>query len=203
MNDELNDELDLNGVRSMLEEVGYDEDRLTEQGGQSRLVAYYVASKEINDADLHRHLSKRLPSDWIPSQFIELDTIPLTVNGKVETDALPPPGLTPDSHLDEFVEPEGPVQEQISKIWQSVLGTERVSAGESFFQFGGTSLAAMEVMLKICNHFEIDLPLQTVFQNKTITALAEVVEAKLFEEISGLSDEEAERLVVEHYEEKG
>ena len=61
----------------------------------------------------------------------------------------------------------------------------------------------MEVMLKICNHFEIDLPLQTVFQNKTITALAEVVEAKLFEEISGLSDEEAERLVVEHYEEKG
>ena len=78
-----------------------------------------------------------------------------------------------------------------------MLRIDRVGAQSSFFELGGTSLAAMEIMLRICNEFDVDLPLQTFFQRPTVALLARAVEEKIVEEIAGLSDEEAARLAAD------
>jgi acyl carrier protein len=97
-----------------------------------------------------------------------------------------------------FVAPEGTVEERIAAIWQDVLRIGRVGTRSSFFELGGTSLGAMEIALRICNEFQVDLPLQTVFTRPTVAQLATAVEDLIMEEVAALSDEEAERLAGEH-----
>jgi acyl carrier protein len=69
---------------------------------------------------------------------------------------------------------------------------DRVNTSATFFELGGTSLGAMDVILRVCDTFEVNLPLQTVFQCPTIPLLAEAVEAAIAAEIAQLTDEEAE-----------
>ena len=195
--DELNDALDLQQVRSMLDEIEYDEDRLVRQAGQRRLVAYYVARQPVSEGQLRRHLAGRLPDELIPHRLVAVESIPLSPNGKADLAALPVPDGRDDTEDRPHVEPDGPVETQIAEIWSAVLGVSPISSADSFFNLGGTSLAAMEVMLRICNAFDMDLPLQTVFQYTTVSSLAACVEEKLLEEISELSDEEAELLLGE------
>ena len=85
-------------------------------------------------------------------------------------------------------------QQRIAAIWRDVLRVERVDTAATFFELGGTSIGAMEVILRICDTFEVDLPLQTVFQRPTVPLLAEAVESAIAAEVAGLTDEEAERL---------
>jgi len=196
--DELDDQIDVESVRKILDEIGYDENRLSEgsDGGSDRayLAAYYVSEEPIGEAELRRILSKKLPEHLVPRHYTHLHEIPLTPNGKVDTAALPSPEAAAASWA-QYVAPEGPAEEAVAAIWSTVLDTERVGTSDTFFQLGGTSLAAMEAMLQICNHFQLDLPLQTLFQFPTVKDLAQQVEAKLIEEISQLSDAEAQQLI--------
>jgi acyl carrier protein len=192
--EELDDELDLVSVRKMLAEIGYDENRLEGDPRPAGVAAYYVSSRELPDAELRDHLSARLPSPLVPQFFKQIDAIPLTANGKADLAALPAMTGTEDRARDEYVAPAGPVQERLAVIWSEVLRADQVSARRSFFELGGTSLAAMEVMLQLCRQFELDLALQTIFQHPTIEELATAIENQILSEIAALSDEEAERL---------
>ncbi len=194
---ELQDELDMDSVNRMLEEIDYDEDRLVRQAGQRRMVAYYVPSGPVREEDLRRYLSERLPEELIPHTLVALENIPLTPNGKVDMDALPQPDSGGTARSGDFVAPDGPLETAVAEIWTEVLGVESIGASDGFFHVGGTSLAAMEVMLRICNRFEVDLPLQSIFQADTVAALARLAEARIMEEISELSDQEAEDLANE------
>jgi acyl carrier protein len=195
--DELRDELDLTNIRRILREVGYGEDRIAARADRLALTAYVVASRDISDNELRRHLEERVPAAMMPQVFRLVDAIPLTSNGKVDLAAL---SSLPEGHVStppDDVAPEGPAEERIAAIWCDVLRVERVGACRSFFELGGTSLAAMEVMLRICNEFDVDLPLQTVFQHSTVAELAKAVEDRIVEEVASLSDEDAERLAAE------
>ena len=75
-----------------------------------------------------------------------------------------------------------------------MLRVDRVDASATFFELGGTSLGAMEVILRVCDAFDVDLSLQTVFQRPTIALLAEAVEAAIAADIAQLTDEEADGL---------
>ncbi len=196
--DELQDQLDMPRVHRILSEIGYDGDRLSGGAAATSLAAYYVSSRDVSETDLRRHLAETLPPQLIPHYFERLDALPLTSNGKVDEaalrsarDALMPP-VAGDA-----VEPEGTVEERIAAIWRDVLRVGHVGARTSFFELGGTSLAAMEVALRVCTEFDLDLPLQTVFTRPTVAQLARMVEDVVMQEVAALSDEEAERLAAE------
>ena len=118
-----------------------------------------------------------------------LDAIPLTASGKVDGDALRSE-LHPSSSERPFREPEGPVEEYLAHTWQKELGTDRVGADDDFFELGGTSLGAMQIMLRLCREFDLDLPLATIFSHTTLRQLARVSEDKLLADASELVADE-------------
>ncbi len=198
--DELSDAIDADRVRKILDEIGYDRD---EVDGEERmeLAAYYVSNRELSDRELRETLEARLPLGMIPASFVRIERIPLTEHGKVDYRALPRPvpkwaGDSAGAEID-VEPPHGPVEERIQAIWTGVLRRPVVSRRSRFFEMGGSSLAAMEVIFRICREFSVDLPLQTVFQHATIAGLAERVELAVLSELEALSEEEAEGLVQE------
>jgi acyl carrier protein len=196
--DELHDELDIPRVQRILAEIGYDENRLTDAAGKESLTAYYVSSREIAETELRRHVAATLPSQLVPQRFVRMDAMPLTPNGKIDEAALRAAAgpATPSSGSD-FVAPDGVVEVRIAGIWREVLRLGRVGTRTSFFELGGTSLGAMEVALRICNEFDVDLPLHTVFTRPTVAQMATAVEELVRQEVAALSDEEADRLAGE------
>ena len=80
------------------------------------------------------------------------------------------------------------MQDYLVRAWQQLLGIERVGARDNFFELGGTSLGAMEMMIRLCREFDIGLPLETLIQHPTITALAKVAEQQILDDLSDLSD---------------
>ncbi|HUF64319.1 MAG TPA: amino acid adenylation domain-containing protein [Verrucomicrobiales bacterium] len=196
--DELSDAIDPARVRKILDEIGYDSDRLPAEE-RVELAAYYVSDREIPDRELREILEARLPLGMIPASFVRVERIPLTEHGKVNYRALPRPfpGWAGESigSGGEAEPPAGPVEERIQAIWSAVLRRPVTSRRARFFEMGGTSLAAMEVIFRICREFSVELPLQTVFQHPTIGALAEQVEQAVLSEVEALTEEQAEDLV--------
>ena len=144
-----------------------------EEASDKRLVAYLVSSEPVSNHDLRRHLSQKLPDYMIPSAFVQLEAMPLTPNGKIDRRALPAPvGAVREASLGTFLPPRNSTERQLVHIWQEILGVHSVGVRESFFNLGGHSLLAVRVMALIQQHFEVNLPLATLFQNPTIEQLA-------------------------------
>jgi amino acid adenylation domain-containing protein len=147
--------------------------------GEKRLVAYVVAGRESRPtaSELRGFLKDKLPVHMVPAVFVLLDTFPLTANGKVNRHALP----TPDSRRPEpdetFVACRTPTEELLAEIWAQVLGVERVGIYDDFFQLGGHSLLATQVVSRIREAFQVEMPLRRLFEAPTVAGLAESVDA--------------------------
>src|SRR5215475_1557937 len=112
----------------------------------------------------------------IPSWFVFLDAIPLTPNGKIDRNALPPPdGERPPLHQ-RFVEPRTEIEELVAQVWREVLKLEKVGIDDNFFDLGGHSLVATRVVARLRSYFNIDLPLRKLFEFPTVVGLAEHVD---------------------------
>ena len=87
----------------------------------------------------------------IPSAFVFLENLPLTPNGKIDRKALPDPTECGDGirGSDEYVSPRTPIERTIADVWQEILGVERVSAHDNFFDLGGHSLLSLKVITRI------------------------------------------------------
>lgn len=181
--DELDDDIDPANVRRLLAEVGYDEQRIAAGGDQTALVGFYVASGDLTEDDLRQRLAERLPAQLIPPRLQRVDEIPLTANGKVDEHALAADVVERTARA-AYRAPEGPVQEFLAGVWQEELGVERVGSGDGFFDLGGTSLIAMQVMVRLCREFDIDLPLATIFTHPTLEALAGAAEDRILADVT-------------------
>ena len=195
--EELDDEIDENYVRETLATIGYDSERLSEVSGQPVLAAYYVAVADVPDDELRRRLGERLPPQLVPAHFQRLDAIPLTTHGKLDESALP---VAEHGRLAEtpYRAPESPVEEYLAAVWQEELGVERVGTDDSFFELGGTSLLGMEVMIRLCREFDIELPLETLFAHPTIRRLAHAAEERILADVAEMDDETRRRLLDEN-----
>ncbi|MCG7410809.1 non-ribosomal peptide synthase/polyketide synthase [Paenibacillus sp. ACRRX] len=143
-----------------------------DEPGNKRLVAYIVA----NNAGEHyeewiRFAKSKLPSYMLPTNFITLESFPLTLNGKINTKALPVPHMQLAQNC--YVAPRNSLEELVASIWGEILGEEKVSIYDSFFDLGGHSLLATQVVSRIREAFEIDLPLRELFEHTTVEALTE------------------------------
>jgi hypothetical protein len=117
-----------------------------DHAGAQRLVAYLVhqAGQELTPSESRRFLRERLPDYMIPSLFVALKSFTLTPNGKIDTSALPDPFL----HVhrsNEFRAPSAGLEALLAEIWRDVLGIQKVSANDNFYEIGGYSLLSLQV----------------------------------------------------------
>ena len=192
--EELDDDIDESYVKETLAAIGYDEQKVSDGTGQTSLEAFVVASEAISEADVLRELGGRLPPYLIPTHLHQVDSIPLRPSGKVDEEALRSQihGRQTDTP---YREPEGPVEEFLTHVWQLELGLERVGADDDFFELGGTSLGAMQVMLQLCREFDLDLPLETMFSHTTLGRLARAAEDRILADAAKLAEGGSQRLV--------
>ncbi|MGW1072811.1 non-ribosomal peptide synthetase [Streptomyces sp. NPDC002537] len=136
-----------------------------------RLAAYYVPADGTSPAPdtLRDHLAAALPPYMVPSAYVGLDTMPLTVNGKVDTAALPDPG---DAPADGHIAPEGELETLIAGVWGEVLGREQVGADDDFFALGGHSLLALRVVARLKKQLGIVMPVKEVYRHPSLRDLA-------------------------------
>ncbi|MGI9174868.1 MAG: amino acid adenylation domain-containing protein, partial [Rhodothermales bacterium] len=152
------------------------------------------ANPEALLRDIQEHLGARLPDYMVPSQWVLLDELPRTPNGKVDRLALPAPSQE-RPRGEAYVAPRSAIEERLADIWADVLGMEQVSVEADFFALGGHSLLAIKVMSRVREAFEVDLPLSSLFSAPTIAGLSALVEDRLIAELEGLDEEEAARLL--------
>ncbi|MAE67645.1 MAG: hypothetical protein CMJ18_25610 [Phycisphaeraceae bacterium] len=146
--------------------------------GEKRLVAYFVPARDVqpNDADLARHVRRRLPRYMVPTAFVRLDALPQLPGGKVDRRALPPPIARRSECDPESVAPRTPTEKQLAAIWCDLLGLDRVGADDRFFELGGHSLMAVPLFDRIEKIFGRSLPLATLYERDTIGHLATLLD---------------------------
>lgn len=142
--------------------------------GHKRLVAYVSLLKTITEtvaliAELKAFLQTHLPEYMLPTQIEVLESLPLTPSGKVNRKALPAPTALSNGMA---AEPQGDTEQQVASIWQAVLQLKTLSREDHFFDLGGHSLLATQVVSRINQAFDIDIPLRTLFDYPTLCAFA-------------------------------
>ncbi|HVB55147.1 MAG TPA: amino acid adenylation domain-containing protein [Candidatus Acidoferrales bacterium] len=149
-----------------------------EGSGEKRLVAYVAseAAGRPSANELRGFLKDKLPEHMVPAAFVMLDDFPLTASGKVDRRALPmPDGRRPE--LDQaFVACRTPTEELLAEIWSQVLGVKRAGIYDNFFQLGGHSLLATQVVSRIREAFQVEIPLRSMFETPTVAGLAENID---------------------------
>ncbi|MEX3824667.1 condensation domain-containing protein, partial [Paraburkholderia sp. BR14262] len=149
------------------------------RAGDKHLIAYVVCapeaqSDELDGPDLantlRAHLSARLPHYMVPSAFVRLSELPLTVNGKLDRKALPAPA--DDAYARAAYEaPRGELETVLAEIWAELLGVERVGRYDNFFELGGHSLLAVRVMERLRQR-SLGMEVRTLFARPVLADLA-------------------------------
>jgi len=125
---------------------------------------------------LRQFLKQGLPDYMVPATFVVLDAMPLTPNGKVDRNALPKPDSTRPELEESYVAPSTELEQQITEIWTQVLNLKRVGIHDNFFELGGHSLLAIQVISRLRQAFQVELPLPSLFRVPTVAGLAEHIE---------------------------
>ncbi|MEH2355898.1 amino acid adenylation domain-containing protein [Nostoc sp.] len=148
-----------------------------ESAREKYLVAYFVPipGETVKVEQLRTFLTDQLPDYMIPSAFIEMESFPLTPNGKVNRRTLPEPTTSRPELGQTFVEPRTPTEEILAGIWRDVLGLEQVGIYDNFFDLGGHSLLATQVIALTRKAFGIELPLLSLFESPAIAPLAQKI----------------------------
>ena len=139
--------------------------------GDKRLVGYVTGTPDsVDPATARAALAERLPTYMVPAAVVALEALPLTVNGKLDKRALPAPEY---QDVDRYRAPANAVEENLAAIYAQVLGLERVGVDDSFFDLGGNSLLAMRLVARIGVELGAEVPVQAVFDDRTVAGLAQ------------------------------
>ncbi|MBD2083577.1 non-ribosomal peptide synthetase [Trichocoleus sp. ST-U3] len=142
------------------------------------LVAYVVLKQEAatTPVQLRSFLKEKLPNYMVPSGFVLLEAIPLTPNGKIDRRALPEPDTARPELESAYIAPRTAIEEVVAGIWTQVLGLEQVGMRDRFFDLGGHSLLATQVISRLREAFQVEIPLRSLFESPTVAGLAERIE---------------------------
>jgi len=149
----------------------------TAKDGEKELIAYVVSKETFKDgAMLANYLMPKLPAYMIPTYFVPLEDFPLNANGKLDHKKLPSPEGAGLSLAAEYVAPRNETEEKLVRIWQEILGREKIGIKDNFFSIGGHSLNATRLASFIRREFDVSLGLPVIFNNTTIENLAMEIE---------------------------
>lgn len=212
----IDSQVKVNGFRVELEEVSSalielpsvgDAVVLVQERGPAdkRLIAYVVANSPARPSatELRESLANKLPVYMLPSHFVFLDKLPLTRNGKVDREALAMADVERPELQPSFASPRTPLETSIAEVWASTLGVKQVGINDHFFDLGGHSLLATQIVSRIRDGYDVDIPLSWFFtEEPTVAKLCEAIQESLIEqaeaddlasalaELGELSDEE-------------
>ena len=146
----------------------------------SHLLAFVVPNNSsISDSALREFLKAQLPEYMVPSEFRVLESFPMTPNRKIDRRALAALKPARSELTESIVAPRDPIESAIAEIWQQVLSVESVGIDVNFFEQGGHSLLATQVISRIRESFQVELPLRCLFESPTIAVLAEEVRSQI------------------------
>jgi amino acid adenylation domain-containing protein len=178
-----------------------------DKSGDRRLVAYVVPQpgRTVSADELKAFLQERLPDHMTPSAIVTLQALPLTPNGKVDHKALPDPEQARTAADKNYTAPRNAVEDALAKIWAEVVGVARVGVHDNFFDLGGHSLMATQVISRASAALSVQVPLRLIFERPTVAGLAEAIAAlggqaaedmdHVLAELESLSEDEVQRLL--------
>jgi amino acid adenylation domain-containing protein len=147
-----------------------------DSSGDKRLIAYYTGSEELTVETLRSHLANVLPGYMVPAAYVHLTALPLTPNGKPDRKALPDPeGNAFSTRV--FEMPKGEVEQRLAGIWAAVFQMKWIGRHDNFFDLGGHSLMAIQV-LSMLTQAGIEVQLAALFTHPTIERLAAYIEGE-------------------------
>ncbi|MGE5215799.1 MAG: AMP-binding protein [Chloroflexota bacterium] len=181
-----------------------------EDGAERRnLVAYIVANRDylLTNTELRKFLKTRLPAYMMPSEFVQLESLPLTPSGKLDRRALAKAdGMTLATEAP-FAAPSSPIEKAVARIWMSVLGVNRIGLHDTFFDLGGHSLLASALLSRIADEFGVAITLRELFEQPTLGQITKVINrsheqtfqdtrlACVLSDVESLSEEEAREVL--------
>ncbi|MGA3601232.1 amino acid adenylation domain-containing protein [Lysinibacillus agricola] len=145
------------------------------------LIAFYITEYDIETEDLHCFLENKIASYMIPSQFIRIDSIPLTPNGKVDYKILNSLINETTHSVEEWEPPVTEMQQLVSKLWSEILKFEadEIGINHNFFEMGGDSMQAIRMMTKLQKELSTELSLRDFYQDPSVRSLANHIEQKM------------------------
>jgi amino acid adenylation domain-containing protein len=182
------------------------------QSGEKVLAAYVVPRSQLHSGELRSLLRQEIPDYMVPARVVMLEALPLNRNGKVDLPALSALKESTDSKEADSAAPRTAAEELLAQIWREVLQKDGIGVHDNFFEIGGHSLLAMQIISHIRNEFRVQFPLFSFLETPTIADMAakigecpsaeteEEEMQRLLNELDGMSDEEAQRLVTEQGE---
>ncbi|MEH1820701.1 MAG: amino acid adenylation domain-containing protein [Nostoc sp.] len=149
-----------------------------EEAGNLQLVAYVVAKREpipsINE--LRTFLKEKLPDYMLPSDFVMLESIPLSPSGKVDRKALPKTDNIRPKLETAYVLPQNEIERAVANIWQEILSIQQIGIYDNFFELGGNSLLAIQVISRLRKVLQTDVALRSLFDEPTIAGISHYIE---------------------------
>jgi iturin family lipopeptide synthetase A/iturin family lipopeptide synthetase C/tyrocidine synthetase-3 len=130
----------------------------------------------LTPATLRKSLKERLPQYMVPAAFVLMDALPLTANGKIDRQALPPFVREGVPAAAEPARAQTRTEQTLAALWADLLKVETVGLHDDFFDLGGQSLLAIQAVSRIRDAFAVDLPLRNLFDKPTVAGLAEVID---------------------------
>jgi iturin family lipopeptide synthetase C len=136
------------------------------------LAAYLVAAGELNVSWLRDYLLKKVPMYMLPAEFIQVDRIPQTPNGKVDRKALKKWGGERLTAVKTYAPPDTEMEKQVAGVWQEILDLDRVGREDNFFDLGGTSLKVIMAATRLQVILDREIPVVAMFRYPTVVAMS-------------------------------
>lgn len=180
--------VELGEIESALDDLPDVKERVAEmrgEGGERQLVGYLVPrdaaicadpeARETFIARVRNHLGERLPSHMVPTAFLVVPEFPLTPNGKLDRQALPAPGSQSGPGPARYEAPRDELERGLTALWEKLLGRQRISIHDDFFDLGGHSMIAIQLLSQVDQQYGRALPLETLYEAPTVSRLAGVL----------------------------
>jgi len=180
--------IELGEIESLLQELPWVQEAAVvareDAPGDIRLVGYVVVTRQttVTTAELRDALKEQLPDFMVPSHIVVLDALPLTPNAKLDRRALPAPGQVQAGADRPCAAPRTDTERTLVEIWQSVLQTGAVGIHDNFFDIGGHSLLAMQLIARVRDAFGLKLPLRSLVEAPTVAELVVEIEGRQISE---------------------
>jgi amino acid adenylation domain-containing protein len=161
---------------------------------EKQLVAYIVpADTAISVQILCEYLATYLPDYMIPTLFVVLDKLSQTTNGKVDRASLPVPTRDNILSYEVAASPLTSTEQRVSGIVSSLLGLEQVAVEDNFFMLGGHSLLGTQIIARVKEIFQVELPLRSLFESPTVRLLSQEIEQRILASNAAIGELEVQQ----------
>ncbi len=166
------------------------------QGGEKNFIAYVVLceNSKVTASGLREHVSKRLPHYMVPASFVRMEALPVTANGKIDRDALPPPYSSNRLPDEDFIAPPTLIEQRLASILAQLLHVQHVGVKDNFFLLGGHSLLGTQLITRIKQSFGVDLSLLSLFDHPTLMEMSQEIEKLILAKLENTDDEQSKIL---------